>query len=717
MSGAFGSVDKNVSSLFALDALGDTSQEISKLQQQLTTGKAINAPAEDPAGFTISQGLQTQVKGSSQALSNANQAVSLIGTATAGLNQQTDILQKVRTIAVQAANGTNTATDLQSLQNAINESVSQITTVSQQTQFNGINLLDGSFSGKQFQVGANQGQVITASAGDTRASNLGMYQTAASGSYAGYIPATITPSPSPGNFSGVMTITGPAGTGSIAIPSGTSAIKVAANVNKISSHTGVTAEVQKPLSQSFIVSGTGNINFTLGNGVSNQGQTHVVSVSGSISSDTAVGMEGLVQSINSFSGVTGISASTGLKTYGTPPVTKTALQLTNASGNNINIENYNGSPVLNSLVGLGSGHVLGFAISSGTPNGATVESGINFNSSETFSLSGGSYYPLSGITASGIYTASGSTENGEAFTISPSGNFTSGSVNVIGSMGSGAVTVTSSGESAASIAASVNQISNITGVNAQAYTRVIFKVSGTGNISFTLGNGTSNDQKNSVKIAANIKNLTTSGLANLVQAINKNSNKTGILASVVSSDQLAMTSTEGNNISISKLVSTVTLSATNGGSGGGHYQMNLGSGGDSGATIQGIVNFQSANAISISGGNIIGLGSSGSLINLRSINLSTPHGAGEAVTIASYALQQLDQQSTQLGAVQQRVQSALSNEQSVNINDQSALSVIDSANIPKVSAKLTQEEILQQAGMSALTSSSKTMQNYLKLLS
>lgn len=716
MSSAFGSIDTNISSLFALDSLGNTSQAIGTLQQQLSTGKTINGPAENPAGYTISQGLQSQINGSSQALSNANQAVSLIGTATGGLSQQADILQKVRTIAVQAANGTNTATDLLSLQNAINEFVSQITTVSQQTQFNGINLLNGSFSGKQFQVGANQGQIITAGAGDTGASNLGMYQTAASGNYAGHIPGTITSSPSPGNFSGVMTITGPAGTGSITIPSGTSAIKVAASVNNISSHTGVTAEVQKPLSQPFIISGAGNVNFTLGNGVSNQDQTHAVSISGTISSDTAVGMAGLVQSINSFSGETGISASTGLETYGNPPITKTALLLTNASGNNINIENYNGSPVLHSLVALGNGVGLGFAISSGTPNGATVESGISFQSTEAFSLSGGSQYPLSGITASGIYTASGTTANGEAFTVSSNGNFTAGAVNVIGSTGSGVVTVSSSGESAASIAASVNQISNITGVNAQAYTRVLFKVSGTGNIRFMLGNGTSNNQKNNVQISANIKNLTTSGLANLVQTINNNSIKTGILASVVPPGQLAMSSTEGKNISISKLVGTVTLSATNGGSGGGYYQMALGSGGNNGATIQGVVSFQSANAIGISGGNIIGLGPSSALINLRSINLSTPHGAGEAITIASYAVQQLDQQSTQLGAVQQRVQSALSNEQAVNTNDQSALSVIDGANIPKVSAKLTQEGILQQAGLSALFSSSKTMQIYLKLL-
>lgn len=425
MSSAFGSIDTSVSSLYALNALGNTNQNITNLQQQLATGNSINGPAANPAGYTISQGLETQVNGSAQAMSNANQAVTLMNTATGGLTNQTNIVQKIRTITVQAANGTNTAADLSSLQSTIQNLVAQVSSVSQQTQFNGINLLDGSFAGKQFQVGANQGQVISASVGDTNASQLGMYQTAASGNYAGSINGTITPSPGPGNFSGTMTITGPNGSGSISIPSGTSAINVAASVNQLSNHTGVTAQVQKPLSEGFVVSGTGNIAFSLGNGVSSNDQLNPVSISSTVSSDTVSGMATLVNTINSYSGTTGITAQTQYQPVGIPAVNTLALVLSNANGNNINIENYSGSPVLQSLTSAGSSAaVIGFSISSGTPNGATIESGINFSANDVFTLSGGSKLPLSQITAVGIYTASGSTENSQSFTISSGGNFT-----------------------------------------------------------------------------------------------------------------------------------------------------------------------------------------------------------------------------------------------------------------------------------------------------
>ena len=91
MSTAFGSINTNVSGLEALNSLGNTNQTINGLQNQLSTGLAINSPAENPAGYTIAQGFTTQINGSNQAISNANQAVSLLQTATGALGQQTSI--------------------------------------------------------------------------------------------------------------------------------------------------------------------------------------------------------------------------------------------------------------------------------------------------------------------------------------------------------------------------------------------------------------------------------------------------------------------------------------------------------------------------------------------------------------------------------------------------------------------------------------------------
>ncbi|OYV78940.1 MAG: flagellar protein FlaB, partial [Acidithiobacillus ferrivorans] len=136
----------------------------------------------------------------------------------------------------------------------------------------------------------------------------------------------------------------------------------------------------------------------------------------------------------------------------------------------------------------------------------------------------------------------------------------------------------------------------------------------------------------------------------------------------------------------------------------------------SGATVQGLVSFQSANAFTVSGGSNVGVTSGSALINLTQVNVGTQQGASNAITIISYALQQLNQQGTQLGAVQQRVQSALSNLQTTATNDQAARSVIQDANIPQVSTNLTQAQILQQAGVGALSVSTQTQQAYLKLI-
>ncbi|OFC28467.1 flagellin [Acidithiobacillus caldus] len=491
MSTAFGSINTNVSALDALNSLGNTNQTINHLQNELSTGLAINSPANNPAGYTIAQGFTTQINGSNQAISNANQAVSLLQTATGALGQQTSILQNIRTIAVQAANGTNTTADLGSLQSTVGNLVAQITTISQQTQFNGINLLDGSFSGAQFQVGANQGQVITASIGSTAAENLGMYTTTPSGSVYG--------------------------------------------------------------------------------------------------------------------------GSTGA--YG----------------------------------------------------------------------------------------------NGLAYAASTSGAFSSGTMTIYGSQGSGAVTVSSSGESAASVAQSVNQVANLTGVNAQAYTSVAFNVTSTGDISFSLGNGTSGSLNNAVSISADVTSSSASGMSSLVQSINASTSTTGISASVNTKNQLVLTDVNGNNISINNFSGSVSMTDSAGG-------LTLAAGATSGATIQGLVSFQSASAFTVSGGSDVGVSSGSSLLNLNQVNVATQYGASQAITIVGYAIQQLNEQGTQLGAVQQRVESALSNEQTTNTNDQSAQSVIQDANIPQVSTQLTQAQVLQQAGIAALAASSQTQQAYLKLL-
>jgi len=171
---AIGSILTNDGALQALNSIRNASNETTMYQTQLSSGKTINSPADNPAGYITTQGFTSQINGVQQATSNANQGVSLLQTAQGAIENQTNILQKLNSIAVQAANGTQTTAEAQSLQSVVGQLTSQINTVANQTQFNNINLLDGNFNGVQFQVGAQNGQTISLSIQGTDANSLGM---------------------------------------------------------------------------------------------------------------------------------------------------------------------------------------------------------------------------------------------------------------------------------------------------------------------------------------------------------------------------------------------------------------------------------------------------------------------------------------------------------------------------------------------------------------
>ncbi|MFN9678208.1 MAG: flagellin, partial [Betaproteobacteria bacterium] len=145
--------------------------------QRLSSGLRINSAKDDAAGLAISERFTTQIRGLNQATRNANDAISLTQTAEGALGSISNNLQRVRELAVQAANATNNASDRQALQDEVSQLVQEIDRVATATQFNGVNLLDGSFSAKAFQVGANVSQTITVDQiASARTSSLGQFR-------------------------------------------------------------------------------------------------------------------------------------------------------------------------------------------------------------------------------------------------------------------------------------------------------------------------------------------------------------------------------------------------------------------------------------------------------------------------------------------------------------------------------------------------------------
>ena len=157
-------INTNVPALIAQRSLSKTSGEMSIALQRLSTGLRINSAKDDAAGLAISERLTSQIRGYNQAIRNAGDGISLAQTAEGGMDGITSGLQRMRELAVQAANYSNTTADRAAINAEFSQLKTEIDRVSTQTKFNTKSLLDGSFTAADFQVGPNSGEIITVSA-------------------------------------------------------------------------------------------------------------------------------------------------------------------------------------------------------------------------------------------------------------------------------------------------------------------------------------------------------------------------------------------------------------------------------------------------------------------------------------------------------------------------------------------------------------------------
>ena len=156
-------INTNVASLNAQRNLNSSQGAATTAMQRLSSGMRINSAKDDAAGLAIADRFTSQIRGLNQAARNANDAISLTQTADGAMSAVTDNLQRIRELAIQSANATNTTSDRAALQTEVSQLKSEIDRVANQTNFNGIKLLDGSFASAVFQVGANAGETISVS--------------------------------------------------------------------------------------------------------------------------------------------------------------------------------------------------------------------------------------------------------------------------------------------------------------------------------------------------------------------------------------------------------------------------------------------------------------------------------------------------------------------------------------------------------------------------
>ena len=170
-------INTNVMSLNSQRNLATNNASLGTTIQRLSSGLRINSAKDDAAGLAISERFTTQIRGMNQAARNANDGISLAQTAEGALGEIGNNLQRIRELAVQSRNATNSSDDRAALQKEVTQLKAEIDRVADQTSFNGTKLLDGSFTAQAFQVGANQGQTITVdSIADANIAALGSYQ-------------------------------------------------------------------------------------------------------------------------------------------------------------------------------------------------------------------------------------------------------------------------------------------------------------------------------------------------------------------------------------------------------------------------------------------------------------------------------------------------------------------------------------------------------------
>ncbi len=227
-------VNTNVASLNTQKNLNKASDALSTTMQRLSSGLKINSAKDDAAGLQISNRLTSQINGLNVAVKNASDGISIAQTAEGAMQESTNILQRMRELALQSANGSNSDEDRASLQSEYSALSTELTRISETTTFGGRNLLDGSFGTTSFQVGANANETINVSLGNISADSIGSQQIKS---------VAVAPSTT-GVARGAIKITGSGETEDITIAAGASAKKIASQLDGAVSGLTATASTE-----------------------------------------------------------------------------------------------------------------------------------------------------------------------------------------------------------------------------------------------------------------------------------------------------------------------------------------------------------------------------------------------------------------------------------------------------------------------------------------
>lgn len=372
-------INTNIASLNAQRNLNTSQSSLNTSLQRLSTGLRINSAKDDAAGLAIADRMTSQIRGLNQASRNANDGISMAQTAEGALSSAGDILQRIRELAVQSSNASNSSSDRQALQKEVSALTSELDRIATSTQFNGQNLLDGTLGTSNFQVGANANQLISITSANFRTNSYGNNRTAGNGPEA-KAGATVAAASAAAQTGGSVTVNGYLGSSSaITTAAGASAKDTAALINAQTSKTGVTATASTLANAALTSSKSYSLAITADNATA-------VNVSFTIGAGTAASdYASAISAFNAVSSQTGVTAEYDSVNGG--------LKLSNASGSTIGVQNKNlaaaGDVTLKSYTAAGGLGTTGATITdsgtAATAFGAVVGS-IKLDSQQSFSV-------------------------------------------------------------------------------------------------------------------------------------------------------------------------------------------------------------------------------------------------------------------------------------------------------------------------------------------
>ena len=743
-------INTNVKALVAQDSMRQVNLKLATAMERLSTGLRINSAKDDAAGLAISERMNAQVRGLGMAIKNANDGLSMAQTADGAYGEVTSMLQRMRELAVQAATGSMSKLDRDSIQLEIEELKAEIENVATKTHFNNIKLMDGSARDVTLQVGANQGDTIQIGFDSVRTKDIGSGEKPALTSVGGN--ATYIDAFSAGSLviNGVLVNSslrtddnlsyfvadGTVGLASASIVAASAIAKVAA-INRVSEQSGVTAMVNDTT-----VMGSTMTAPTEPQTAAVMTINGVTTASVALGEDNEINREMIVKAINDISGQTGVRAvNTGDDQQG--------VKLVADDGRNITLE-FDSEGVLNtSNTGLStSGTFVGtFSLYSVTGSPITLDNRVGADMTGTGLRAGtfeadvatmvslersGSSSPAAasavvGQPAGTEPTAGGSgvgVLNGDTLVINDiaiaAGRATDDTASI-------STTASAKAASAIAIAAAINKKSDLTGVTARAEPNVIRSEI---EASFSAGgNGSINLNGVVISVSAATRN-------SVIDAINQYSGQTGVVARVYG-EGVELVAEDGRNI---VLATSSTLSAANLGLsgitlGGGTAAVTAGTlqaeatpSAGNGVAFYASVSLTSDRAFTVARGSEGGenfeklgfreglFGGNDTGMKIDEVDVSTQEGASLAIGAIDHALEDVYAAQAKSGAYQNRLDAIINVLSESTENLQASRSRILDTDYALEATNLAKAQIVSQAATAMLAQANQSQQTVLSLL-